>query len=237
MSCPNCHQDAPTIVRGMRAYCTACGAPRPLVASVVSEAGAVNIAGQPARVGGSIAGGLGVAALIAGAVLALIFGGLAGLIFTVSTAIWVGGTITALTLLAALPLILGGRRLRQAGEGRVREAQEHAVFSLAAQRRGLLTVRDVARALSVREAEADALLTDLAKRPDGRVTLDVDDEGGLTYTFHDLRPAAAGRVRVAEQPWQTPTRVAQPGAAPRIIDAELIDEEGAPPAAARRAVR
>jgi hypothetical protein len=205
----------------MRAYCTACGAPR----SLVGAAGAVNVAGQPARVGGGVASVLGGAALASGLVIALISGGLASLIFTGTTALIVAGAVTLLTLLLALPLLLGGRRLRQVGDDRAQAVQEHAVFSLAAQRRGVLSVGDVARALSVREEEADALLTALAKRPDGRVTLEVDDDGALTYVFLDLRPTGTARVRVPEQPWEAPARRAEAAPRPRVIDAELIDEE------------
>jgi hypothetical protein len=104
-------------------------------------------------------------------------------------------------------------------------------------------------------------LTAIAKRPDGRVTLELDDDGGLSYLFHDL--VATGRVRVAdarfadaryadarfadarfaEARWQptagaVPSRIAAPGSPPRVIDAELIDEEvSAPAEPARRMVR
>jgi hypothetical protein len=233
MICPHCHQDAPTIVRGMRAYCTACGAPAPLssvAASVAGVTGAVNVAGQPARIGGDVASVLGKATLTVGAVFALIAALLASIIFHAQTVLIVAAVVLVLTLLVAVPLLVGGRRLRQVGDERVQAVQEHAVFALAAQRRGVLSVGDVARALSVREEEADALLTALAKRPDGRVTLEVDDDGALTYLFHDLRPTGAQRaerVRVAEppQPWRAPSRVSATAPGQRVIDAELIDEE------------
>lgn len=221
MTCPYCHQDAPSIVRGVRAYCTVCGAPR----SLATVHTAVNVAGQPAKVGGGIASVLGLAALAVGLTIALVLGAVANLIFAMGTALWVGGTVTFFTLLIALPLILGGRRLNQVGDDRARAAQEHAIFALAAQRRGVLTVREAASALSLREGEADDLLTTLAKRQDGRVTLEVDDNGGLSYLFHDLLPATASRVRVAPPPWQAPVRAPQAASAPRVIDAELIDED------------
>ena len=223
MICPRCRQDAPSIVRGARAYCTACGAPR----SLTTASTAVNVAGQPARVGGNVVGVLGKVALFTGLMVALVLGGFAGALFTAASALWVGGTLSVLTLMVAIPLILGGRRLRQSGEGQSRAAQEQAVFTLAAQRRGVLTVRDVAAALSIREEDADAVLTSLAKRPDSGVALDVDDNGGLSYRFIDLVPSTASRVRVADQPWTAPVRVAAQPQAPRVIDAELIEEEEA----------
>jgi hypothetical protein len=225
MTCPYCHQDAPPIVRGFRAYCTACGSPR----SIVTAAAAVNVAGQPARLGGDIAHALGWLALAGGLAFALVLGAIAYFLFALTAALWVGGLIAFGALAVSLPFILGGRRLHQAGEDRVHAAQEHAAFALAARRRGVLTAREVARSCALREEEADALLTDLARRQDGRVTLEVDDDGGLSYVFHDLLPTAP-RVRVAPVPWPT-----------RVIDAELIDDEvvagAVAPPAVRQAVR
>jgi hypothetical protein len=184
----------------------------------------VNVAGQPAKVGGRVAGVLGKVVLLTGLLVALVLGGLANAI-SVGAGPWVGGIMAVITLLVSLPLILGGRKLRRTGEGQIQAAREHAVFSLAAQRRGVLTVREVARAVSIREEEADALLTALAKRPDSGVTLDVDDNGGLSYRFTDLLPTAGARVRVADEPWAAPRRIPVPPAPPRIIDAELIEDE------------
>jgi hypothetical protein len=195
----------------------------------------VNVAGQPAKVGGRVASVLGKVALATGLLAALVLGGLANAIFTATTGLWVGGIVAAVTLLVSLPLILGGRSLRRTGEDQIVAAREHAVFSLAAQRRGVLTVREVARALSIREEEADAVLTSLAKRPDSGVALDVDDNGGLSYRFTDLIPTAGTRVRVAEQPWAVPMRIPAPPKPPTIIDAELIEDEVLP--VRRRATR
>jgi hypothetical protein len=225
MTCPHCHKDAPTIVRGVRAFCTACGAPR----SLTTAPEAVNVAGQPARVGGTVVRVLGAMALGIGIAVALALGGIVGAFFGATAALWIGVPITLVTLVMAIPLMRGGRLLQRAGEERGRAAQETAIFALAAQRRGVLTARDVARALSVREEEADALLTALAKRPDGAVVLDVDDDGGLSYRFPDLVPVQGGaRVRVADQPWRVPAppvRVVPEAPPPRIIDAELIEEQ------------
>ncbi len=230
MTCPHCHQAAPSIVRGMRAYCTACGAPR----SVASAVEAVNVVGEPARLGGGIASALGWVVLALGLLISLGLGGAVYALFALfalSGGLWVGGVLAALTLLVALPLLLGGRRLTQVGDGRAHAAREHAVFGLAARRRGVLTVREVAGALSLREDEADDLLTALAKRPDGRVTLELDDDGGISYVFHNLRPVTTARIRVPEQPWTVPVTMGTPvrvaPSAPRVIDAELIEDDDA----------
>jgi 4-amino-4-deoxy-L-arabinose transferase-like glycosyltransferase len=233
MTCPHCLQDAPTIVRGVRAYCTVCGAPR----SLATAPEAVNVVGQPGQVGGAVVTVLGGGALAIGLLVALVLAGLSSLIFPPMTAVVVGGLVLLITLLVAVPLLLGGRNLRKTGDERARVARERAVFALAAQKRGVVTARDVARAVSIPEEEADALLTSLAKRPDGGVSLEVGDDGSLWYRFADLMPSTSERVRIADQPWQAPARVAQPEPAPRVIDAELIEEESEPlaPPRVRRA--
>jgi hypothetical protein len=225
MICPNCHQDAPPVLRNFRAYCTACGAPMSLAAAPE----AVNVAGQPSRVGAGVASVLGWLVLVLGLGAALVVGAIFQAIWPAAIVGWVLGTFIGIpTLLLGFSLIFGGRRLQRAGDERSKGAREQAIFALAARQRGVVTVRDAARALGLREAEADALLTDLARRPDGRVTLEVDDGGGLSYLFHDLLPTSGKRVEVAGPRMRVP-QAWQP---PRVIDAELIDEtEGdhAPP--------
>ena len=72
MICPRCHQDAPTILRGLQTYCTACGAPR----SITDAPDAVNVAGQPSQVGGTVARVMGWLALVGGLFVALLLGAL-----------------------------------------------------------------------------------------------------------------------------------------------------------------
>ena len=228
-TCPHCHQDAPTIVRGLQAYCTACGAPR----SLTEAPAAVNVAGKTSKVGGGVASVLGWMVLIGGGAFALLLGLLVGALFPASIAGWVMGLgVGVPTLLVGLALVLGGRKLNRVGEDRARDAQEQAVFALAARHDGVLTAADLARALSIRADEADALLTTLAKRADGQVSLEVDDNGDLSYLF----PKIAGRR--FEVPAPKP-RVAGPWQPPRVVDAELVEqaEEEAAAAAQRRASR
>jgi hypothetical protein len=221
MLCPSCRQDVAPIMRGVTAYCTSCGAQMPFT----SAPEAVNVAGQPSKVGGGIAKALGSIVIGIGVMLALLFGGLAKLIFAFSTALYVGGFFLVMALLVGLPLLYAGRHLRKSGEDREREAQERAVMALAAKERGELTAAAVARALAISEEAADALLTEMAKRPDGRVSLEVDDSGRLFYVFRDVVASSGGaKVRVGPQGWRVPEA---PGAQPRIVDAELVDEEAA----------
>ncbi|MEO5730782.1 MAG: hypothetical protein ABI134_26130 [Byssovorax sp.] len=221
MICPSCRQDAPTIVRGVRAYCTSCGAPRPLLGS-----SAVNVAGKPMKVGGAIASGAGWATLIAGSAASLGAGLITYFIFLAigaSTAgtvgLVVGGFFGILTVLIALSLLLGGRKLSKTGVDDRRKVLEQGIFALAGKQRGSVTPRDVARQLSITDEEADALLTDLVRKGDGRVALDVDDDGTLRYTMPELLPAVRIDPDVAEA---SKVRVA-PGAA--ILDAEFEDED------------
>lgn len=208
------------IVRGVRSYCTACGAALPFTAAPE----AVNVAGQPAKVGGGIVKVLGSMVLFAGLFLS---GLLAVIGWAISAAplLYIGGFFALVTALAALPIFFAGKKLTQAGHDSTRAARERAVFALAARNKGVLSVAAVARALEIDEATADALLTGLAKQPDGRVTLEVDDSGALTYVFRDLvaSTSPASRVRVGAEGWRVPAPAAD--AKPRVVDAELIEEQ------------
>ena len=69
--------------------------------------------------------------------------------------------------------------------------------------KGAVTARDAAQALGVAEAEADAMLTALAKSDPDRVAVDVDDQGNVWYRVAaapgELLPHARGDgLRVAE---------------------------------------
>jgi hypothetical protein len=217
MICPSCQKDAPALVRGNGVFCTACGAPR----SLATMPDAVNVAGQPAKVGGHVASALGLVALTVGLSVAAILGGLFQLLF--HTGLPVAIVIVVVTLFVALPLFLGGRQLRKVGTARSLVVQEQAVTALAAQRRGILSTAEVAAALSIPEPEADALLTAMAKRPDSRVSLELSDDGALAFHFHDF--IALPRIRVVEP------RVGE-GRAPRVgrvIEGELLEDE--PPVA------
>jgi hypothetical protein len=233
MICPSCQREVVPVVRGARATCTACGAALPFLAA----GEAVNVAGKPARIGGTVASALGWVVLACGILLTSVLGGLAGLIFSAATALWVGGFFGGMTLLVALPILLAGRSLRRSGEGRQHAAREQAIFTLAAQHRGVLTARAVGRALDVPEADADALLTGLARRQESGVSLEVDDDGGLNYVFRDV-VAATGRLRVPDEGWRVPEAgQAAAAKAPEIVDAELVDEEESADPARRRLTR
>lgn len=211
MICPHCKQDAPTVVRGLRATCTACGAPR----SLLDGETPVNLAGQPSRLGGGVASILGWFVLLGGVITAIAIGALFQALFpTVILGYVVGGFLAGMSLLFGLGLIFGGRKLQQSGDERSRSAREQVVFTLASRRGGAITAHELALALAIPEPEADALLTEMAKRPDGRVTLEVEDDGTLRYFVRD--PSRTGRRRISDSSarFRVPT-------SPRSAEAEI----------------
>jgi hypothetical protein len=225
--CPHCKRNAPVVLRGLRATCASCGQLRPL-----DTHRAVNVAGQPARIGGTVAHVAGWVVLVAGLLLALTVGGIAHLLFPASPAgLVLGIPIALLTLLIATMLLLGGRKMKKSGEHSSKTAHEEAIFALAEHRKGALEAREVARALALSQETADELLTDLAKRPDGRVSMEVDDEGVIRFHFSEFaRPRFAVDDRAA-----APARGARVAVDPRrdaIPDAEIEPIEDA---AVRRA--
>lgn len=210
MICPNCHQEAPTVVRGVRAYCTACGAPRSLI-----EDTPVNVAGQPSKIGGGVAAVAGLSVLVIGTLLALTVG-LVLQLFAAPAGWIVGGFLEAVTLFVASMFLWGGRALFQSGAERERNAREQAIFAIARRRGGSVTPIELARVLSISEADADAMLTEMAKRPDGQVSLELDDDGTLRYEVRDARK----RVRVSERKRVAP----EASGANAILDAEFEEQ-------------
>lgn len=172
--------------RGMMAYCTACGRPRAPFATT-----AVNLAGQPSKVGGSVARILGWIVLACGLLVALMIGALLQAIFPAGVAGFViGGVIAMVATILGTVLVRGGKTLHTSGDEKERSTRAQAVFALAANRGGVLSALDVAQALSLPFPVADNLLTRLAKEDGDRVKLEVDDNGAITYVFpHALPPA------------------------------------------------
>lgn len=218
--CPHCRKNAPIVYRGMMAYCTACGRPRaPFAAS------AVNLAGQPSKVGGSVARILGWLVLVSGLLVALMLGALLQAIFPAGVAGFViGGIIALVTLLVGTLLVRGGKTLHTSGDEKERATRTHAVFALAANRGGVLSTLDVAQALALPPATADALLTQLAKEDADRVKLEVDDNGAITFVFPEattFAPNPHARVSIHES---EPPRADEQD----VVEAERDTDESAP---------
>jgi glucose dehydrogenase len=210
-ACPNCGEQAPVVLQGLTARCTACGAERPPFA-----VHSVTFAGQPAKFGGVAATLVGWLVLVLGLSLALLVGLLLQSIWPASFVGWAFGVpIAALTLFFGVLLLLGGRRLRQHGGQTRRSVQLAAIRALVAHRGGSVTTAEAARALDVTEAEADALLTEFAKDAKASVSVDVDDQGVLRYDFDREEK----RWRVLDE-----TQAAAPDAVDEVAHAPEIVE-------------
>ena len=231
MICPHCKQEAPTIVRGLRAYCTACGAPRSLLGGETP----VNVAGHPSRLGGGVANVLGWFVLLGGALTALAIGALFQALWpTVILGYVVGGFLGGMSLLFGLGLIFGGRKLQQSGDERSRSAREQAVFALAGRHGGAITAHELARALAIPEPEADALLTAMAKRPDGRVNLEVEDDGTLRYTVRDPSRTGGSRISDSSARFRVPTPPTADAEQDALAETEAEQDASAPAQRTRR---
>lgn len=231
--CPTCRRNAPIVYRGLSPHCTACGALR-----VPFSGSSVNLAGKPSKVGGTITGAAGAVVLFVGTLISLLMGLLFGALLSTGAGLAVGLTLGVMTLAVGIGLLFGARHLWKTGEVTQSQTQEQAIFALASHRGGVLRASEVAQALNMTEGVADAELTGLAKRQPERVTLELDDNGGIYYRFPEMAPAmrvppwdAGARVRVADEPGRA--RVAAPVAAE--FEGEAAAEEEA--AAALRARR
>jgi len=187
--CPHCGVEAPIVYRGPLAYCTSCNKPR----APLSGTG-VNIAGKPAKLGGTVASVLGWVVLAVMLGLAIILG---AVFHALSPPVgWaIGGVTAALGIAAALVLLLGGRFLHRSGNKAEFNARREAVFALAQNQAGILRAEIAARSLGISPAEASAYLTDLSREPEAGVILEVDADGKFFYRFPALTP---------ELPWPPP---------------------------------
>lgn len=224
--CPRCHQNAPLVYRGVNAFCTACGGPRlPLTNA------SLNMAGQPSKVGGTVARVFGWMVLAAGWLVGLaIFGLFAAAFGTSSWGLGIGGTIALVASLAAWGLLRGGKELQKSGDDAELAAQHQAIYALANTRHGVLKAWDVAQALHVSPEAGDAILTGLAKTRPEHVMVDIDDDGNVLYRFHH----AGGQARIAPNAVAPHVRV---GAPVRVDAREPVyaeAPEGDPEAIARR---
>jgi hypothetical protein len=193
--CPKCGQRAPIVLRGLDSRCAACGAPRFLLG-----APNVSFAGQPSRIGGTAATVAGVAALVLGlSGSAVAWAVLQGVLHVPEVAWAVGLSMATITLLVSSLLLFGGSRLRRRGAERQQQVQLQAVKSLVQHRRGAVTAEDVAEALELPPAQADALLTQLARETATDVTVDVDARGRVAYDFQ----GEERRWRVLEESAET----------------------------------
>lgn len=228
--CPRCGQNAPLVYRGINAYCTACGAPRiPLTST------SLNLAGQPSKVGGTVARAFGWIVLALGMLVGsgtfAACGAVVG--YAEAAPYLLSLPLVAISSFVAWLLLRSGNDLQRAGDQAEKTTRRQAIFALANTRGGVLTAMDVARYLHVTPKEGDDVLTELAKEGPDHVTVDVDDSGTVLFRFPSIHwgtipnPAAAG---------PSPVRVAPPEAGVRVDARDPLDDEDeiAVPHAAQR---
>ena len=219
-SCPHCGQRAPIVLRGIDAFCTVCKGKR-----MPFAARTLNLAGTPSRIGGLAARVAGWAAIIMGLTLSSFLGLLLWTFFPGSPIVWaLTVPILIITLALGLTGIIGGRKLGRHGEGREKSARIETVRALANHRGGELTAAAAAQALGIGVQQADDLLTELAKDPNGDVTLDLDDDGRIHYLFGvGGRALDEARWRFADAPSQGRDLQAE---AEAELEAELAADRG-----------
>jgi hypothetical protein len=140
--------------------------------------------------------------LVLGTALSLLLGSFFQAIFPAGILGYVlAGLVGLFSLAVGLSLVFGGRTLERSGDQTARTAREQAIFALAQKRGGTVTAAAVAQVLQLDEQAADTLLSDMAKRAEDRVQLEVDDEGRLYYVVRD----GAANVRARNEP--SPARV------------------------------
>lgn len=227
VACPHCRKVAPIVYRGVAAYCTACGAPRlPLTST------SVNLAGQPSQVTGQVTrvfgwlvlvGGLSIAVMVLGLMLAIFPGALGATLFA--------APIAAASIGMGVWLLRSGRTLQSEGKGTEQRTKTQAIFALAQNRGGVVSAWDVASALSVPPAQADALLTELAKSHPDHVAVDIDERSGTVL----YRIDAAGQVRMRVFDDRVRVSAAPKPAPERERELVELDAEPEPPAARHQA--
>jgi hypothetical protein len=169
--------------------------------------------------------------------VALVFGstvelGLMLILQAIWPALWIGYAVATpimlITLAVSLTAILGGRALGKYGHQKQLQARHETIRALAQHRGGWVTAADVARALSVDEPTADAMLTELAKSADD-VSLDLTDDGRIVYLF------GLGRETYANARWRiVEEKAAENERRDRDAQAEAEAEQEAAPKVIRR---
>lgn len=162
----------------------------------------VNLAGQPSKVGGTVARVFGWIVLVFGSTASLGTAAMCNAIAEGSAAPYILGIPMALiTFVLSYFLLKGGKQLTQSGADTQKATRNQAVFALANTRGGMVTPHDLAQAIGVSPKEADDVLTAMAKESSDHVSIEVDDNGTIYYRF-----SAAHWANIASNPahWERP---------------------------------
>jgi hypothetical protein len=219
----------------------------------------VNLAGQPSKVGGTVARVFGWIVLVFGSMLSLGTAAMCNAIVAEGSAApyILGIPMALITFVVSFFLLKGGKQLAKSGEDTQKATRTQAVFALANTRGGIVTPNDLAMSINVTPKEADDILTKMAKESPDHVSIEVDDNGNIFYRFAaahwtalasnpanwerprggQMAPNAAGAHGYGQAP--APTRVAEnAGQNVRVDPRDEIDDAYAPePEPARRHVR
>jgi hypothetical protein len=196
--------------------CTACGALRPPLSSP-----SVNFAGKPARFGGVVARILGWVVLLVGGSIALGLGLLFAALELPGVGIAVAAPFAVVSLVLGVLLVWRGTALGRASVLTERATVREALLALAAHR-GAVTAADAAHALGIGVAEADAILTEVAKSDPEHLAVDVDNEGVVRY-------------RAAGVPGEMRVRIGEDDGSPAV--GESAEENGALEGGEKKAAR
>jgi len=145
----------------------------------------VNLAGQPSKVGGTLARVFGWISLLGGTLIGL---GTWGTCHSILGPGEVASYIISIPILLvswilATVLLRSGKQLVKSGADTEKSTRNQAIFAIANTRGGVVMPNDVAAALGITPIEADKILTDLAKEHPDHVSIDVDDNGTIYYKF------------------------------------------------------
>ena len=212
--CPTCQAYAAVRRVGDSYVCAACGAPRlagpgsflekgssiSLVPAVSTQARAKSVAFSGGAIGLKL---VGVVPAFAGSAI----GGFIALIGGTATGAIPGALVATFALGVGGLMWSWGSNVGKTASRMSSSADELAILALAEKHGGSLSATDVARAMGIGVADAEARLTSLA---DGtRVVMEVTPEGLLRFEFREVR---ASRASVS-------ARVAAPDAEEAVVEA------------------
>lgn len=129
----------------------------------------------------------------------------------------VGVTIFSLLLTVAFPIMVGIGLLRGtpgANSARLQQLREQTIDSeilrLAIERKGRLTVVEIASALGLADGDINKSIDGMMRREIADV--EVTDDGVLVYTFHDAQhmPSAESKKRLFVSDIAQPTEISEP---------------------------
>jgi hypothetical protein len=154
----------------------------------------VNSAASRAKAGATATRVVGWSVVVTGLLMAVAVGGFFLWLFPKGIVGWlIGGSLGALALGAGGALVAASRRLRHTAHASETIERERVLAALAARSGGVVTAAEAGRALGTSAEEADAYLTELAKRRPDDFGVDIDAEGALVYRVGRL-PRARLRV-------------------------------------------